>query len=864
MELGYNTDIVYGGEAFHIQTEGRVQKNPRIETLVYKRGVILQKLAIADPELTDRGEGLEETKRKIRQQHLMAVSFVQRGELDKLDRIRDLTRLQDPFAGMDDGARGYVRKLWKVGPRALADELLALGRRRVLREERAAGGDADERHLEDALAYFVAHLADEDVPFYKKQMLVNTLLKVDEEDRLFDRYQALCTEEGAAYPPLQELSQRLCAATNHLIEILFQQSRKGSALADDLLFTIFTRQSLAIVRHLFEEAEKKFVSAPSGDRFHRNILPVVLLVLEDKFLKEPPSEKEVADILERLNTLYARLDVKTFQEIGTEIARIRAETGRPSPVPPEQQRKIQVYKGHLESAVREVKAGGSLGEKLTVLNRWKEQIDSWDRLLMLDVDLRLALKAYHNAVTDVFQNRAQSLAAELADAIARRPSRSGRLLLATLDGAIRDRENMGRIVGRALRAEAYLATLRKADVDRTLTRPEVRRELERITRTPGQSGRDMVTEIGKLPLGRRDQLLVAMRILESARLPPRVREELERLSVSRYPEEILMQVAEKLREAVGPPPFTGITRLEDAIEAKDGAWLKVGGADGHQPEIEIGFEAPRLQRAFFPDHPEAARLVASAMKASGFAAADGPGRAPAYALRHRVPRPRGTEEDAPRGARYGRDGRGHSSLKRFEMDLGKILSSIQDHVGDLERVSGELIAIRKRLEAVKAGHRVVLQTDRRLGERVTAFEAALLAIVDPLTVAARKATARGMELVALMPAPTEEEDRRRDLCEMLAELFVHDMTVGLGSYLKLLEDLTDVLDNTLPRGEGWDVIDVARFQYLLVAKGFPPAQVMLLLAYLNVNDRFFVDQKGRKLFRCKTERIARAVEAGLY
>jgi len=39
--VGYNTDIKYRNEVFHIQTEDKGQGNPLIETLVYLHGEIL-------------------------------------------------------------------------------------------------------------------------------------------------------------------------------------------------------------------------------------------------------------------------------------------------------------------------------------------------------------------------------------------------------------------------------------------------------------------------------------------------------------------------------------------------------------------------------------------------------------------------------------------------------------------------------------------------------------------------------------------------------------------------------------------------------------------------------------------------------
>jgi len=50
MLTGYNTDFVYKGENFHVQTEDNGVKNPVIVTLLYKAGKILcsRKVSYAD------------------------------------------------------------------------------------------------------------------------------------------------------------------------------------------------------------------------------------------------------------------------------------------------------------------------------------------------------------------------------------------------------------------------------------------------------------------------------------------------------------------------------------------------------------------------------------------------------------------------------------------------------------------------------------------------------------------------------------------------------------------------------------------------------------------------------------------------
>ena len=50
MLLGYNHNITYKGDVFHIQTEDSGIKNPHVITLLYREGVILcsKKTSYAD------------------------------------------------------------------------------------------------------------------------------------------------------------------------------------------------------------------------------------------------------------------------------------------------------------------------------------------------------------------------------------------------------------------------------------------------------------------------------------------------------------------------------------------------------------------------------------------------------------------------------------------------------------------------------------------------------------------------------------------------------------------------------------------------------------------------------------------------
>jgi len=69
MIVGYNTDIKYRNEVFHIQTEDKGQGNPTIETLVYLHGEILISRRISYAHLLSAIEKNKQIKSLMKTQH---------------------------------------------------------------------------------------------------------------------------------------------------------------------------------------------------------------------------------------------------------------------------------------------------------------------------------------------------------------------------------------------------------------------------------------------------------------------------------------------------------------------------------------------------------------------------------------------------------------------------------------------------------------------------------------------------------------------------------------------------------------------------------------------------------------------------
>jgi hypothetical protein len=84
MIVGYNTDIRYRGEVFHIQTEDKGAENPTIETLVYIHGEILLSRRLSYAHLKDSSNKVKRIKRMMKTQHDQVCGELKRGNFTHL------------------------------------------------------------------------------------------------------------------------------------------------------------------------------------------------------------------------------------------------------------------------------------------------------------------------------------------------------------------------------------------------------------------------------------------------------------------------------------------------------------------------------------------------------------------------------------------------------------------------------------------------------------------------------------------------------------------------------------------------------------------------------------------------------------
>jgi hypothetical protein len=84
MIVGYNTDIKYRNEVFHIQTEDKGQGNPTIETLVYLHGEILLSRRLSYAHLLTAADKNKTVKNLMKTQHDQICSELKGGNFSHL------------------------------------------------------------------------------------------------------------------------------------------------------------------------------------------------------------------------------------------------------------------------------------------------------------------------------------------------------------------------------------------------------------------------------------------------------------------------------------------------------------------------------------------------------------------------------------------------------------------------------------------------------------------------------------------------------------------------------------------------------------------------------------------------------------
>ncbi|MBN2346380.1 MAG: hypothetical protein JXO51_08300 [Candidatus Aminicenantes bacterium] len=107
MIVGYNTDIKYRQEVFHIQTEDKGQGNPLIETLVYLHGEILLSRRMSYAHLLQTGDKVKKVKSLMKTQHDQIISELKEGRFTHLIAM-DTQNIEDQT--LDEMVLEYLSK----------------------------------------------------------------------------------------------------------------------------------------------------------------------------------------------------------------------------------------------------------------------------------------------------------------------------------------------------------------------------------------------------------------------------------------------------------------------------------------------------------------------------------------------------------------------------------------------------------------------------------------------------------------------------------------------------------------------------------------------------------------------------------
>lgn len=80
MIIGFNTDIKYRNEVFHIQTEDKGENNPTVETLVYHNGEILLSRRISYSHFLKKTDARKRIKAMMKTQHDQVILELKGGK----------------------------------------------------------------------------------------------------------------------------------------------------------------------------------------------------------------------------------------------------------------------------------------------------------------------------------------------------------------------------------------------------------------------------------------------------------------------------------------------------------------------------------------------------------------------------------------------------------------------------------------------------------------------------------------------------------------------------------------------------------------------------------------------------------------
>jgi len=114
MLVGYNTNITYKGNVYHVQTEDSGLKNPIIVTLLYLKGTILSSKKTGYAHLAASPDFKEKVREIMKEQHKNMIKELVAGRLtsDAVPQPAEKAALPEPAMNSqtESGAKGQIIK----------------------------------------------------------------------------------------------------------------------------------------------------------------------------------------------------------------------------------------------------------------------------------------------------------------------------------------------------------------------------------------------------------------------------------------------------------------------------------------------------------------------------------------------------------------------------------------------------------------------------------------------------------------------------------------------------------------------------------------------------------------------------------
>lgn len=114
MLVGYNTNITYKGNVYHVQTEDSGLKNPIIVTLLYLKGTILSSKKTGYAHIAANPDFKEKVREIMKEQHKNMIKELVSGRLtsETAPQATEETALPKPVVDSpaESGAKGQIIK----------------------------------------------------------------------------------------------------------------------------------------------------------------------------------------------------------------------------------------------------------------------------------------------------------------------------------------------------------------------------------------------------------------------------------------------------------------------------------------------------------------------------------------------------------------------------------------------------------------------------------------------------------------------------------------------------------------------------------------------------------------------------------